>query len=74
MFICLPIFLLPTYLFLGNSILTCLFSPVGDMTPIYRWAQASSLYCSEINNDSSLLAVGLTSGCVALWNLVTCEL
>ena len=50
-----------------------LFSCV-DATSIYRWPQASTIYCSEVNIDSSLLAVGLTSGCVALWNLVTCEL
>lgn len=49
-----------------------LFSHIGDA--MHRWPQASPIYCSEVNIDSSLLAVGLTSGCVALWNLVTCEL
>ena len=46
----------------------------GDTAPLYRWPHSSPICRSVVNNDSSLLAVGLMSGGVVLWNLVSCEL
>ncbi|XP_065912030.1 WD repeat-containing protein 93-like isoform X2 [Dysidea avara] len=43
----------------------------GDTAPLYRWPHSSPICRSVVNNDSSLLAVGLMSGGVVLWNLVS---
>jgi len=49
-------------------------SHIGDAALLYRWPHASTICRSVVNSDSSLLAIGLKSGGVVLWNLVSCEL